>query len=100
MHCPACGSQLVERTSQKGVLFLVCSKYPECAVSGTPALMERFDDLRRDLELPPARKSDPVPLGGFISELARLRVLQSKLNRAGSDEERERIRAQAAEVMR
>lgn len=40
MNCPVCGSKMSERTTSKGVLFLVCAKWPRCRCSGTPELIE------------------------------------------------------------
>lgn len=72
-------------------MFLVCSRYPKCEVSGTPAL---FEQLKA-----PCSKRDPLRIGGIVDPLVKLRVLQSRLNRAETDEERERIREEAMGIV-
>lgn len=77
-------------------MFLVCSQWPKCRVSGTPELLERFAELNQRPNEPPA----PAPAGEFIRKLALLRIAQSQLRRATTLEEREQIRNQAQEVLR
>jgi ssDNA-binding Zn-finger/Zn-ribbon topoisomerase 1 len=94
MECPACGSTLQEKLTQKKVLFLVCPRWPTCKVSGTPELLARFrSDARRET-------SDPTSIGKIAPSLAALRILQSKLNQAKTDEERASIRDEAKALMR
>lgn len=88
MHCPVCGSTLKEHKSPKGQVFLTCSKWPRCKVSGTPELLERIQT--------PMERPEPVRLGEFVVKLAQMRIHQSKLNAAKTAEEREVVRKQAA----
>lgn len=93
MSCPACGSRLKQQTTKKGVLFLVCSKWPTCNVACTPALLEL-------LKAPPRYDAqDPRILGKVSYPLSQLRILQSQY-RAANEEERKSIREQAREVIR
>lgn len=94
MNCPVCGSKLKDHTTAKGVLFRICSRWPKCHVSGTPELLERFEQLLTPD--PP----DAVPLGSFVVQAAQLRIHQSRLKRAKTAEEREAIRKQALEALR
>lgn len=95
MRCPMCGSTFDKRKTTKGVLFLVCSRWPECHVSGTPELIEHFrTDRTRCVE------RDVTKLGDLTEPLAKLRILQSQLRSAKTEEDRERIRTQAKEVIR
>ena len=113
MNCPACGSLLTERTTGKGVLFLVCPNWAAgCRVSGTPALVHRIQGLRDELEQKRAAPHpvpddtaavpdcDPVLLGAFVTKLAQMRIHQSKLNAAKTDDEREAVRKQALEAIK
>lgn len=92
MNCPACGSPMKEHVTEKGVLFKVCSRYPKCEVSGTPALMALLQK--------PEETCGPVHLGQFVVKYAQLRIHQSKLKQAKTAEEREIIRKSALETMK
>ena len=92
MDCPKCGAELRERLTSKQIAFLVCTRWPECKVSGTPELLERFQG-----KLAPR---GPVKLGSFIVPLANLRILQSQLKQAQTDGERESVREQARNLLR
>jgi ssDNA-binding Zn-finger/Zn-ribbon topoisomerase 1 len=92
VKCPACGSELKERITGKGALFLICPRWPACKISGTPELLERFE------KPPPVR--GPVPLGSFITQVAQMRIHQSKLRKAKTAEERNAIRKQALEALK
>lgn len=93
MNCPACGSTLQERKSQKGVTHLVCSNYPGCNISGTPALFEA-------MQRPAPGPRGQIRLGEITGKLAQLRILQSQLSQAKTAEERARLREKALEVMK
>ena len=95
MNCPNCGSLLKEHTTGKGALFLVCTRWPACRTSGTPELMELFEELRKE----PMERPEPVPLGSFVVKLAQMRIHQSKLRQAKTAEERNTIRKQALEAL-
>ena len=95
MNCPSCGSPLKEHISGKGVLFLVCSQWPKCRVSGTPELLERFEELRHT----PMEQPEPIRLGEFVTKLAQMRIHQSNLRKAKTAEEREAVRKQALEAI-
>lgn len=118
MNCPSCRSKLVQHTTKKGVHFLVCEDWPECRVSGTPALMNRFhwlegqiDQLRTRLKesreqvailvdrvretKDDADQSLPTRLGDIVGRLSELRILQSKMKSATTYPERSVIRKQA-----
>lgn len=89
--CPTCGSPLREHTTKKGAVFLTCSRWPACRVSGTPELLERVRA--------PDVKRDAVPLGSFIVQAAQLAIHVSRLRQAKTAEERAEIRRQALEAL-
>jgi len=93
MNCPACGSKLKQHTTDKGVLFLVCTQYPKCSVSGTPELFEM-------MQKPTPSARGIMKLGDLVRPLAQLRILQSKLKVATTTAEREAIQEQAQEILR
>ena len=120
MDCPACGSKLKTHDTAKGHTFQTCSKWPKCQISGTPALLNRFEWLRSEIDQLKVRLSEsreqaglledrvrseeeclpcPQPAGELFSKLARLHVLQSQLNAAETDSERDRIREDARRVV-
>lgn len=90
--CPTCGSPLREHTTKKGAVFLTCSRWPQCKVSGTPELMER---VQADPE-----PEIPLHSGSFIRQVAQLRIHQSKLRKAKTAEEREAVRQSAREALK
>lgn len=94
VNCPACGSPLKEHKTAKSAVFLVCSKWPTCRISGTPELMQQ-------LEPKPVqpRQDDPVPLRAFVTRFAQLKIYQCRLRAAKTAEEREVIRKQALEAL-
>lgn len=100
MNCPTCGSILKEHQSPKGAVFLTCSQWPQCKVSGTPELLERFEQVSEESSRQTKPCRGPVPLGLVASGLAQLRIHQARLKRAKTAEERERIRKQALEAIR
>lgn len=70
MECPACGSGLRQRESRGGALFLLCSKWPECRIAGTPTLMNRFDFLREEVIRLEARlKESRGQVSGLLKKL-------------------------------
>lgn len=90
MQCPICHSGMKPKRTNKGVLFLVCSQWPHCRVSGTPELLKT---LQR-----PRAPRDVTKLGDIASPLAHLRILQSQYKRA-SGKRRDEIREQARKVV-
>lgn len=92
MNCPSCGSLLKEHQTRKSALFLVCSKWPKCKVSGTPELFERLQK--------PTERPEPIRLGAFVTGVAQLAIHHSRLKAAKTAEERERVRKQALEAIR
>ena len=128
MDCPACGSGLKQHVTKKDVLFLLCSKWPKCNISGTPTLMNRFQYLRDEVnrlesrlkesrlqvsrllkkmekaardktEVEPIAKSRPTAIGEMVGPVAELRVFQSRFNAAKTDEERFSIREDAQRMV-
>ena len=129
MECPACGSTLRQHETNKNVLFLVCSKWPACMISGTPTLMNRHQFLRDEVarlesrlqesrvhisrllkkldEAAKDRKTPeidlqpmPTSIGDLAGPVAQLRVYHSRLNSATTDEERDRIRAESRTLVK
>lgn len=91
-NCPKCGALLKERQTHTKAVFLVCTRWPHCKVSGTP-------DLLSLLEKPQADRDPIMPMGEYITMLAQLRILQSKMKNATA-EERASIRQQAKELLK
>lgn len=92
MNCPACGSLLKEHQTAKSALFLVCSKWPKCRVSGTPELFERIQK--------PTERPEAVHMGAAFTGIAQLRIHQARLRKAKTAEERGLIRQQAMEALK
>ena len=93
MNCHQCGSPMHEKRSGKGEVFLVCTKWPACKSALTPDLAECLE--RKHTR--PVR--GPVKIGDVANPLARLRILQSQMKQAKTDEERDVIREQYHSVM-
>ena len=92
MNCPTCGSPLNQGKTKKGAVFLTCSNWPRCKVSGTPELFEAFQK--------PAGVRGPVHIRESIVGVAQLAIHLSKLKQAKTKEDREAIRKQALEALK
>lgn len=92
------------KESTKKVLFMICTKYPQCPMTATPAVVNSLTSLREDNQRlserldeargavvrmadkyaeargdnPPERLGTPIRLGEYIDDVVRVAVERSK----------------------